>query len=76
MGNWALNFALVFETVLAAFLSYTPGMDKGLNMYPLKGNWWVPAMSFTLLLLAYEEIRKLIIRIQPSGSWLETETCY
>ena len=76
VGNWALNFALVFETVLAAVLSYTPGMDKGLNMYPLKGNWWVPAMSFTLLLLAYEEIRKLIIRIQPSGSWLETETCY
>ena len=34
--NWALNFGLVFETALAAFLSYTPGMDKGLRMYPLK----------------------------------------
>ena len=76
MSNWVLNFALVFETVLAAFLSYTPGMDKGLNMYPLKGNWWVPAMPFTLLLLSYEEIRKLIIRLLPSGSWLEIETCY
>ncbi len=31
-----LNFGLIFETVLAAFLSYTPGLDKGLNMYPLK----------------------------------------
>lgn len=38
MRNWALNFGLVFETVLAAVLSYTPGMDKGLRMYPLK---WV-----------------------------------
>lgn len=36
MRNWALNFGLVFETVLAAILSYTPGMDKGLRMYPLK----------------------------------------
>lgn len=36
MRNWALNFGLVFETVLAAFLSYCPGMDKGLRMYPLK----------------------------------------
>lgn len=36
MRNWALNFGLVFETALAAFLSYTPGMDKGLRMYPLK----------------------------------------
>ena len=36
MTNWALNFGLVFETCLAAFLSYTPGMDKGLRMYPLR----------------------------------------
>lgn len=36
MRNWALNFGLIFETALAAFLSYTPGMDKGLRMYPLK----------------------------------------
>merc|ERR1719153_2031877 len=36
MKNWFMNFGLVFETVLAAFLSYTPGMDKGLRMYPLK----------------------------------------
>lgn len=31
-----LNFGLVFETVLAAALCYTPYLDKGLNMYPLK----------------------------------------
>jgi sodium/potassium-transporting ATPase subunit alpha len=31
-----LNFGLFFETALAAILSYTPGLDKGLNMYPLK----------------------------------------
>lgn len=36
MRNMILNFGLVFETALAAFLSYTPGLDKGLRMYPLK----------------------------------------
>ncbi|CAG0888915.1 unnamed protein product [Darwinula stevensoni] len=36
--NWALNFALVFETCLAAILSYTPGLDKALRMYPLKSH--------------------------------------
>ncbi|XP_022254094.1 sodium/potassium-transporting ATPase subunit alpha-like isoform X1 [Limulus polyphemus] len=36
MKNHALNFGLFFETALAAFLSYCPGMDKGLRMYPLK----------------------------------------
>lgn len=35
-SNHMLNFGLVFETCLAAILSYTPGLDKGLNMYPLK----------------------------------------
>lgn len=34
-SNWFLNFGLVFETCLAAFLSYTPGMSNGLRMYPL-----------------------------------------
>ena len=31
-----LIFGLFFETALAAFLSYTPGMDQGLRMYPLR----------------------------------------
>lgn len=34
--NWVLNFGLVFETCLAALLSYCPGMDTALRMYPLK----------------------------------------
>ena len=34
-SNWFLNFGLVFETALAALLSYTPGMSNGLRMYPL-----------------------------------------
>lgn len=36
MSNWVLNIGLVFETVLAAFLCYCPGFDKGLRMYGLR----------------------------------------
>merc|ERR1711970_355884 len=75
MWNWFMNFGLVFETVLAAFLSYTPGMEKGLRMYPLKINWWIPAMPFSLLIFCYDETRKLILRRNPGG-WLESETYY
>lgn len=75
MNNWMLNFGLVFETVLAAALSYTPGLDKGLNMYPLKFFWWLPALPFSLSILIYDEIRKLIIRKYPGG-WVEQETYY
>merc|ERR1712066_1037509 len=75
MSNWILNFGIVFETALAAFLSYTPGMDKGLKMYPLKVNWWFPAFPFSLLIFVFDETRKYLLRQFPGG-WVEKETYY
>jgi len=31
-----MTFGLFFETSLAGFLAYFPGLDKGLRMYPLQ----------------------------------------
>jgi len=76
MKNWIMNFGLIFETVLACFLSYTPGMDKGLRMYPLKFNWWLPAIPFSVLIFCYDEFRKLLLRTLPPGNWVERETYY
>lgn len=75
MKNMVLNFALVFETCLAAILSYTPGMDKGLRMYPLKIYWWFPALPFSLLIFIYDECRRFVLRRNPGG-WMESETYY
>nr|WBB44915.1 Na+/K+-ATPase alpha 2 [Chrysogorgia stellata] len=75
MKNWVLNFGLVFETLLACVLSYTPGMDKGLRMYPLRINWWFPALPFSLLIFIYDECRRFILRRNPGG-WVEQETYY
>ncbi|CAL1298041.1 unnamed protein product [Larinioides sclopetarius] len=75
MKNHVLNFGLVFETALAAFLSYCPGMDKGLRMYPLKINWWFPAIPFSFLIFVYDEARRFILRRNPGG-WVERETYY
>ncbi|XP_015930974.1 sodium/potassium-transporting ATPase subunit alpha [Parasteatoda tepidariorum] len=75
MTNHILNFGLVFETAMAAFLSYTPGMDKGLRMFPLKFNWWLPAIPFSILIFVYDEIRRYLIRRNPGG-WVEMETYY
>ena len=75
MRNWFMNFGLVFETVLAAFLSYCPGMDKGLRMYPLYFNWWLPAIPFSILIFCYDETRKFLLRRNPGG-WIEQETYY
>merc|ERR1711990_42143 len=76
MKNHFMNFGLCFETCLAAILSYTPGMDKGLRMYPLKINWWLPAIPFSILIFCYDETRKFLLRRQPAGSWVERETYY
>jgi len=76
MKNYFLNFGLVFETALAAFLCYTPGMDKGLRMYPLYFNWWLPALPFSLLIFCYDETRKTILRARGTNSWIGKETYY
>merc|ERR1712029_786545 len=76
MKNWSMNFGLCFETLLAIILCYTPGMDKGLRMYPLKINWWIPAMPFSLLIFIYDETRKSILRKRGLQSWIAKETYY
>jgi len=75
MKNWFMNFGLVFETLLAIFLSYCPGMDKGLRMYPLYFNWWLPAVPFSILIFCYDETRKFFLRRNPGG-FIENETYY
>ncbi|XP_029434451.1 sodium/potassium-transporting ATPase subunit alpha-1 [Rhinatrema bivittatum] len=75
MKNKILIFGLFEETALAAFLSYCPGMDVALRMYPLKPSWWFCAFPYSLLIFIYDEVRKLIIRRSPGG-WVEKETYY
>merc|ERR1719249_625737 len=80
MKNYFLNFGLCFETALAAFLCYCPGLDVGLRMYPLYFSWWLPAIPFSILIFCYDETRKFILRKKRAemghGSWIERETYY
>ncbi|XP_057713101.1 sodium/potassium-transporting ATPase subunit alpha-2 isoform X2 [Corythoichthys intestinalis] len=75
MTNRILIFGLFIETALAAFLSYCPGTDVALRMYPLKIGWWFCAFPYSLLIFVYDEVRKLILRRNPGG-WVEQETYY
>ncbi|RXM98973.1 Sodium/potassium-transporting ATPase subunit alpha-1 [Acipenser ruthenus] len=67
MKNNVLTLGLFEETALAAFLSYCPGMDVALRMYPLKPTWWVCALPFAVIVFIYDEIRKVIIRRSPGS---------
>ncbi|CAF1414580.1 unnamed protein product [Adineta ricciae] len=75
MSNQVLNMSIIFETVLAIIISYTPYINRGLMMYPLKLHWWFLPLPFTLLVFVYDEWRKLLIRKFP-GSFIDRETSY
>jgi len=75
MGNWTLNYGLVFETALTAFLSLCPGLDHGLRMYSLRFWWWFPSLPWAILIFIFDEYRRYLIRKNPHG-WVEKETYY
>uniref|UniRef100_A0A8C2L849 Sodium/potassium-transporting ATPase subunit alpha n=1 Tax=Cyprinus carpio TaxID=7962 RepID=A0A8C2L849_CYPCA len=66
--NKVLIFAFFEEAALAAFLSYCPGMDVALRMYPLRLLWWFTAFPYSLLIFIYDEVRKYILRNNPGGN--------
>ncbi|KAM9455042.1 sodium/potassium-transporting ATPase subunit alpha-1-like [Clarias gariepinus] len=73
--NKVLIFGIFEETALAAFLSYCPGMDVALRMYPLKPWWLLCAVPYSLLIFFYDEVRRYLLRRNPGG-WVEQETYY
>jgi sodium/potassium-transporting ATPase subunit alpha len=75
MTNWFLNFGLFFETALAAFLQYTPGLNYGLRLRPMNASWWFIGVPFSLLIWVYDETRRFLLRKYPGG-WVERETYY
>jgi sodium/potassium-transporting ATPase subunit alpha len=75
MTNWFPNFGLFFETALAAFLQYTPGLNYGLRLRPMNASWWFIGVPFSLLIWVYDETRRFLLRKYPGG-WVERETYY
>jgi len=50
-------------------------MERANSLYPHRGEWWCTALSFSLIIFFYDEMRKLIIRRFPRG-WVEKEMYY
>ena len=70
LSNWVLNMALLFETLLAILLIYTPVLPQYIGLYPLEPQWWVPALPFALLILLTDELRRFILRRDKGTSAL------
>ncbi|XP_030825945.1 potassium-transporting ATPase alpha chain 1 [Camarhynchus parvulus] len=73
--NRTLLVAIVFQVCIGCFLCYCPGMPNVFNFMPIRFQWWLVPMPFGLLILVYDEIRKLGVRRHP-GSWWDRELYY
>ncbi|XP_076291776.1 sodium/potassium-transporting ATPase subunit alpha [Lasioglossum baleicum] len=75
MHNWVLNYGILFELIMACIVCYAPYMDEILQTYPLWFEWWLPGVPYAIIIVIYDELRKLWIRRNPEG-WWDRETCY
>ena len=89
MLNPAMNYGLIFETLLGAILCYTPGLGFALGTRPLKFVHWMPGIPYSIFIFLYDETRKKIMRHQVKMSvdkqtgqtiripgWVERNTYY
>uniref|UniRef100_A0A8B9T4J2 Sodium/potassium-transporting ATPase subunit alpha n=1 Tax=Anas platyrhynchos TaxID=8839 RepID=A0A8B9T4J2_ANAPL len=65
--NHILVIAIVFQVSIGCFLCYCPGMPNIFNFMPIRFQWWFVPMPFGLLILIYDEIRKLGVRRHPGS---------
>merc|ERR1712137_1215951 len=89
MHNHVMNFGLMFETILAGFLCYIAGINRGLGTRNLRFSHWFPGLPFSMVIFIYDEMRKFLMRSTSLSSidketgrvvrypgWLERNTCY
>jgi magnesium-transporting ATPase (P-type) len=89
MNNPLMNFGLIAETLLAAFLCYTPGVNSALGTRPLRFTHWLPGVPFSMFIFLYDETRKFLMRattnlvtdkatqlVIRAPGWLERNTYY
>jgi sodium/potassium-transporting ATPase subunit alpha len=88
MSNTFMNFGLMFETLLGAYLCYFPQFSY-LGTRPLRLSHWLCAVPFSVCIFLYDETRKYLMRAttvvnfdKMTGSiisepgWIERNTYY
>ena len=79
MKNKMLNLAMIFETLLATAVIYTPYLPQFIGIYPLAPEWWIPALPFALLIWVTDETRRFLMRRADTsavGRFMVEETYY
>lgn len=75
VNNNPLLFGIVFETVVACVLVYAPGVNRVFNIEPCPFKYWLCAVPYSILIFAYDELRKKMMRDNPDG-WVAQNTLW
>ena len=75
MKNKVMIFGLLSELALALIITYTPYLGPALGTRPLRPEWWLPAVPFSIFIFCYDELRKYWIRHNRAG-WVQDKTYY
>jgi len=73
LSNGFMKFGIAFETILGAFLIYTPFLNQIFTTRPLHILHWFPGVPWSMGIFLYDETRKYIIRSYPGG-WTDRMT--
>ncbi|CAI9604483.1 unnamed protein product [Staurois parvus] len=73
--NKMIFLGLLSQVGIGLFMCYIPGMDEALHFMNIRVQYWFVGIEYTILILVYDEIRKLLIRRFP-GSGVEEELYY
>jgi len=74
MNNYVLIGGLFFETILTLLLTYCPG-TIAIKYLPLRWIWFIAPLPYCVVILAFYEIMKLIMRHNPKG-WIAQNFAY
>ncbi|KAM8927397.1 potassium-transporting ATPase alpha chain 2-like [Pelodytes ibericus] len=73
--NKIIFLGLLSQVAIGLFLCYCPGMAEALHFMNLRVQYWFVGIAFAILILVYDEFRKLFIRKFPN-SWVDRELYY
>ncbi|XP_073425979.1 potassium-transporting ATPase alpha chain 2-like isoform X2 [Dendrobates tinctorius] len=73
--NKIIFVGLLSQIAIGVILCYVPGLNEALHFMPIRIQYWFVGIEYTVLILVYDEIRRLLVRKFP-GSWVDRELYY
>ena len=67
LQNTAMIYSILFEIVLIIIICYVPGLNGVFLLHQPNSKWASCAVWIVPLLLAWDEIRKYLVRLWPNG---------